>query len=217
MSIAKKLRLKTDRPVMVLHMPESCKAAFKGYDIKFSSLGKTIYSQALVFAKDKNALDAAITKIANRLEADALFWVAYPKKSGSIKSDLTRDEGWAVMNTYQYEGVTQIAIDADWSSLRFRKTTAIGNKLRDIPMHERKTEGVDYIKRTVTLPEDAVAAMKPYKGLEQFFHAMSFTHKKEYVEAIVDAKKPETRKRRIDKMIEMVLKIKTDKDNKKKR
>jgi uncharacterized protein YdeI (YjbR/CyaY-like superfamily) len=84
-------------------------------------------------------------------------------------------------------------------------------------MHERKTEGVDYIKRTVTLPEDAVAAMKPYKGLEQFFHAMSFTHKKEYVEAIVDAKKPETRKRRIDKMIEMVLKIKTDKDNKKKR
>ncbi len=208
--------MKTDATLAVLHMPESCKAVFVGYDVKATLAGKATYTQAVVFAKDKKTLDAAITKIADRLEADALFWVAYPKKSGSIKSDLTRDEGWAVMDTYQYEGVTQIAIDADWSALRFRKTAAIGDKLRDIPMAQRKTEGVDYVKRTVALPKDAVAAMKPYKGLEQFFNALSFTHKKEYAEAIADAKKPETRQRRIEKTIEMLLKMKTDKDNKKK-
>jgi len=58
--------------------------------------------------------------------------------------------------------------------------------------------------------------MKPHKGLEDFFYSMSFTHKREYVEAIVDAKKPETRQRRIEKMIEMVTALKEKKEAKRK-
>jgi uncharacterized protein YdeI (YjbR/CyaY-like superfamily) len=84
-------------------------------------------------------------------------------------------------------------------------------------MEERVTEGVDYINRTATLPVDALKAMKTFNGLEDFFNGMSFTHKREYVEAIVEAKKPETRQRRIDKMIEMVLKLQEQKELKKKR
>ncbi|OSZ81835.1 hypothetical protein CAP35_00780 [Chitinophagaceae bacterium IBVUCB1] len=215
MSIAAKLRLKNELPVLVLNLPPSCAGVFDGFEVKKSLVGKGLFMQVVLFAKDKKMLDEGVEKLQSRLQEDALFWVAYPKKSGSITSDLTRDEGWAVMNKYQYEGVTQIAIDADWSALRFRKTAAIGAKLRDIPMNERKTDCIDYVKRIVVLPADAIAAMKPYKGLADFFNAMSFSHKKEYVEAIADAKKPETRQRRIDKMIEALLKMKTVKAAKK--
>jgi uncharacterized protein YdeI (YjbR/CyaY-like superfamily) len=46
---------------------------------------------------------------------------------------------------------------------------------------------------------------------------MSFTHKKEYVEAIVEAKKPETRQRRIEKMVEAVSQLKARKEAKQKK
>ena len=66
----------------------------------------------------------------------------------------------------------------------------------------------------MALPPDAVKAMKPYKGLEEFFYSMSFSHTREYIEAIVDAKKPETRKRRIEGMISKVLALKEAKEAK---
>ena len=37
-----------------------------------------------------------------------------------------------------------------------------------------------------------------------FFDGLAFTHKKEHVEAILQAKKPETRERRIVRMTEML-------------
>jgi uncharacterized protein YdeI (YjbR/CyaY-like superfamily) len=83
-------------------------------------------------------------------------------------------------------------------------------------MEERKVPGIDYLNRTVKLPKDAVKAMAEFPELEAFFNSMSFTHKREYVEAIEEAKKPETRQRRIDKMIEMVIELRDKKERKKK-
>jgi hypothetical protein len=48
------------------------------------------------------------------------LWFAYPKKSGRIRSDIDRDHGWDVMTASDLLPVTQIAIDVDWSALRFR-------------------------------------------------------------------------------------------------
>jgi hypothetical protein len=49
------------------------------------------------------------------------LWVAYPKKSGAIATDITRDRGWDGFGARDLLGVTQVAIDADWSALRFRR------------------------------------------------------------------------------------------------
>jgi uncharacterized protein YdeI (YjbR/CyaY-like superfamily) len=38
-----------------------------------------------------------------------------------------------------------------------------------------------------------------------FFNSMAFSHKKEHVIAILDAKKEDTRRRRIEKMVELLL------------
>ena len=65
---------------------------------------------------------------------------------------------------------------------------------------ERDTE-----KRTVGIPEDLAAALEK-SGLRAAFLLMSYTHQKEYVRAIEEAKKEETRIRRIGKTIEMLNK-----------
>ena len=61
----------------------------------------------------------------------------------------------------------------------------------------------DLEKRTVEVPEDLAAALKK-AGLTEDFAKLSFTHQKEYVSAIVDAKRKETRFRRIEKTVEQL-------------
>ncbi|SRR5258706_2143225 len=62
----------------------------------------------------------------------------------------------------------------------------------------------DTDERTVTVPKDLAETLSR-KGLKDAFDAMSYTHRKEHVRAIEDAKAPETRLRRIEKAVEMVI------------
>ena len=48
------------------------------------------------------------------------LWFAYPKKTGAIRTDITRDHGWDPVRDAGLVAVTQVAIDDTWSALRFR-------------------------------------------------------------------------------------------------
>lgn len=58
----------------------------------------------------------------------------------------------------------------------------------------------DTQERTVEVPADFAAALRE-SGLTKAFDALSYTHRKEHVRAIEEAKKPETRARRIEAAI----------------
>ncbi|MEZ5016827.1 MAG: YdeI/OmpD-associated family protein [Flavipsychrobacter sp.] len=214
MSVIKKLKFTEDK-VLTVNMPDNCKGLFEDMTVVTKYSGSTKYNQVLLFAQEKKVLEAELKGMVSKLSSTAMFWIAYPKKSGSIESDLSRDDFWNILKSDGYAPVMQIALDKDWSVLRFRKTSDIGTMVRDTPMNDRNIEGIDFEKRTVTLPKDASTAIKRIKGLEKFFYSMSFSHKKEYVQAIVEAKKEETRKGRIDKMIEMVVALREKKEQKK--
>lgn len=209
-----KLKIDSTLPVWLIDVPADVDLAVKGAQVQKKLVGRQLISQIVLFAVNRKALEPKLDKILPRLDEKAVFWVAYPKKSGKIQSDLVRDEGWGKIAEYQYRIVSSVAINEDWSAVRISKIDTNKVYKSSTPIAERKVEGIDYVKRTVALPADAKKAIKAYKGLETFFNDMSFTHKKEYVEAIVEAKKPETRQRRIDKMIEMVLALQEKKHKK---
>jgi hypothetical protein len=48
------------------------------------------------------------------------LWLAYPKRSGAIRTDLTRDRGWDALASHDLLPVTQVALDKTWSALRWR-------------------------------------------------------------------------------------------------
>ena len=216
MSFLGKLKIKEDYPLILIDAPKELLPAFGDLTFRTSFAGKEKATQLLFFAKDKKAMDAKINDILKALSEDGILWVGYPKKSGAIQSDLIRDEGWEMIYRSDWKPVSSISIDDNWSGIRFKHQSKLKKLVRDVPMEERKVEGVDFVNRTAKLPQDAMSMMKPYKGLEAFFDTLSFTHKREYVTSIVEAKKPETRLRRIEKMIEMVLKLKEQKETKKK-
>ena len=62
------------------------------------------------------ALDAALPHY-RRGEA---LWFAYPKKTGAIRTDITRDRGWEAVEAAGLLPVSQVALDDTWSALRFR-------------------------------------------------------------------------------------------------
>lgn len=62
---------------------------------------------------------------------------------------------------------------------------------------------LDTAPREVEVPKDFAAALKK-AGLTKDFAALAFTHRKEHVRAIEEAKAPETRLRRIEKAVAMV-------------
>lgn len=55
--------------------------------------------------------------------------------------------------------------------------------------------------RTITPPDDFARALKANKTARAMWDKLSYTHRKEHVGAIEEAKKPETRARRIEKAI----------------
>jgi hypothetical protein len=60
---------------------------------------------------------------ASKAEGDAVLWFAYPKRTSKrYKADFDRDHGWEVLRAAGFEPVRQVAIDADWSALRFRRS-----------------------------------------------------------------------------------------------
>jgi bifunctional DNA-binding transcriptional regulator/antitoxin component of YhaV-PrlF toxin-antitoxin module len=63
---------------------------------------------------------------------------------------------------------------------------------------------LDDAPREVEVPDDFAAALKKAKARDAF-DALAFSHRKEHVRAILEAKAPETRARRIAKAVEMVL------------
>lgn len=65
---------------------------------------------------------------------------------------------------------------------------------------------LDTEERTITVPPDIAKALKANPAADKFFKTLSYTNRKEYVQWITDAKKDETRERRITESVQKLLK-----------
>src|SRR5215831_15141815 len=57
-----------------------------------------------------------------------ILWFAYPKKSGPLQSDLSRDSGWEPVFEAGFDSVAQISIDETWTGFRFRPKRLVGTR-----------------------------------------------------------------------------------------
>ena len=71
-------------------------------------------------------IEQFISTIYQKLKGDAVIWLCYPKMtSKNYKCHFNRDSGWTSLGKYNLEPVRQVAIDDDFSALRFRKVECI--------------------------------------------------------------------------------------------
>ena len=79
-----------------------------------------------MFVTKQKEIDILIKEIFPKLKGDAVLWFCYPKgTSKNYTCDFNRDIGWQTVATYNLETVRMVAIDEDWSALRFRKVAFV--------------------------------------------------------------------------------------------
>lgn len=128
---AKKLNLKEEQFLFITNIPQELAEELAWLKSKSSKELPTKVELALVFVQKIDDLNRWIEAIVPRLSGDAKLWFAYPKKSSKrYKSEITRDSGWAKIGDYEMEPVRQIALNEDWSALRFRKLEFIKSLTR---------------------------------------------------------------------------------------
>jgi hypothetical protein len=134
-AVFRKLNYKGQNLIWVLNPPGSFKNVILSVaDEALITEGKDFNGKAgfaIVFAILKKDLDELVHLVVPKLEDDAVFWICYPKSaSKNYKCDFNRDTGFELLGSYQMEPVRQVAIDKDWSALRFRHVKYIKNLSR---------------------------------------------------------------------------------------
>ena len=133
-SVFGKLNLKDQTEILVLNAPDSIEpelAALAGVNILRDAREARHVTFALAFVTAQQQVNAIAPVIAKKTQSDAIVWFAYPKgTSKKYRSDINRDSGWDVMGQAGFEPVRQVAIDEDWSALRFRRVEFIKSMTR---------------------------------------------------------------------------------------
>lgn len=90
---------------------------------------------AISFVTQENEIEEIAKSCASKWSDDPVLWFCYPKRSSKkYKCDFNRDSGWQSLGKYGLEPVRQVAIDEDWSALRFRKVENIKSITRNEKM-----------------------------------------------------------------------------------
>ena len=138
-----KLNLKDQTEIVVLNAPASFEPelkSLKGVTVRRDAKGGDI-GFSVAFVMTQTEVDALAPQVAKKAKGDAIVWFAYPKGSSKkYKSQINRDNGWAVMGTAGFEPVRMVAIDEDWSALRFRRVEFIKtmNRPEDVRLTKKK-------------------------------------------------------------------------------
>jgi hypothetical protein len=131
-TVFEKLNLKNQQEIAVLNAPSTFEPELAKLPVltihhNLSSVPSIHF--LLAFVTRKAEVDALAPKIAKRAQGDAIVWLAYPKGSSKkLKCDFNRDTGWSELEALGFETVRAIAIDEDWTALRFRRSEFVKNR-----------------------------------------------------------------------------------------
>ncbi len=137
-----KLNLATARVIHVLDAPESFEPELQALtDVRIERSVSGPVKFAMAFVKTLAEVERAAGSLTAAAEPDATIWMVYPKgTSKKYKCDFNRDTGWESLGSAGYEPVRMVAIDADWSALRFRHVDFVKTMKRD-PKRAISSEG----------------------------------------------------------------------------
>jgi len=130
--VFEKLNLKDQRTISVLNGPDSFKAdlaSLRGVTVINALDGEAAPEFVLAFVTRQAEVDELSRAVARKTKGDAIVWFAYPKgTSRKYTCEFNRDTGWAVLKKLGFNTVRQVAIDEDWTALRFRRVEFIKSR-----------------------------------------------------------------------------------------
>lgn len=127
--LAKKLLIKPGTRGLVVNAPPGYRALLDplpdGVDLRElpelpAAPSGAAFDFALLFARNQADLERWGPALLAALRPDGVVWIAYPKQSARVATDITRDRGWDVITNTGWQGVSLVSVDDVWSAMRFR-------------------------------------------------------------------------------------------------
>jgi hypothetical protein len=211
MTLIDKLKTKSGA-IAVINSPKEILAQFKSFKpvADITAGKKQRFDFVLLFATSSKELEAAWKRIIPALKNEAIFWLAYPKKSSGITTDLgIMSGGPRIFTGSPWQPVASASIDDTWTGTRFRFAPGLEKERSDRAEEAiRDSDGtvvVDRVNRVVQPPKDLAVVLSKHPEAKAFFEGLSFTNRKEYVVWIVGAQKSETRSNRVTAALEKLV------------
>lgn len=119
--LPKKLGIKPGFRVVLLQTPADVKIELRSTlaACQASTLATGNLDFIFLFAKNRAALDAELTHAARALAPAGMLWVAWPKKSSGVATDLTEDTVREIGLAAGLVDIKVCAVTDVWSGLKF--------------------------------------------------------------------------------------------------
>ena len=123
-TIFEKLQLKDEKNLLIQGLPSTiekqfAKVSFAKNVTPLLKIKKIDF--ALIFALNQTQLNGILGEVIPALQPQAKVWIAFPKLTSKIVSDLNRDCTWNYLRKNGFESETQVVLDYVWSALQFKK------------------------------------------------------------------------------------------------
>lgn len=206
-TLAQKLRIRENFILRTIHAPAEFEAELQPLPIGVTISPKTkTFNQLHWFVENRAQLEKELDTAINLVNGDIVCWIYYPKGSSKMQTDLTRDKGWdALLSHKELQWLSLISFNDTWSAFGFREKKDSDRKKDTAPKEREIFKYADSATKKIILPGDLAEAFKGNKDAGDAFEQLSFSHKREYVDWIITAKRPQTRTQRITGTIEKLL------------
>ncbi|MFN8246075.1 MAG: hypothetical protein U0T56_06825 [Ferruginibacter sp.] len=139
-----KLQLTNEKNILIQGLPSSIEKQFLkiSYAKSITPLLKIKKIEfALLFAVSKKQLTDLLNDVSPALHDQVKLWVAFPKLTSKIASDLTRECNWCCIDELGFEAIDQINLDNVWHAVKLQRTEEIvpkRNSLSDLKIRLRE-------------------------------------------------------------------------------
>lgn len=120
-TLAQKMQIKSGK-LIVINAPKGY-AELLAKELKDLTISTRAAGQAeavLLFVNSLAEVEKLMPKAGKLVKPGGMLWVAYPKGSSKVKTDVNRDILWAAVLPLGWQPIRQIALDEVWSLLRFK-------------------------------------------------------------------------------------------------
>jgi hypothetical protein len=123
-TICEKLQLQNEKTLLIQGLPSSIEKQFSklSFAKNLTPLLRTRKIDfALLFAVSENQLNAILSDIMPALKEASKLWIAYPKVTSKIATDLNRIGCWQKLTAAGYDTADHVSLDHVWHALQFKK------------------------------------------------------------------------------------------------
>ena len=110
---------------------------------------------ALVFALNYNQLSLILKDVIPALRSKGKLWIAYPKPTSKIVSDLNRDCNWECLHATGFSKIDEVVIDHVWTAIRF--CTSLSSE-------EQQVLDIDNLNIDATVKDVVVKSSRKYSA-----------------------------------------------------